>query len=844
MSVAVSGEVIPIRRPPITLNHVEWAARGFGPSLLPVIPPGAAISPNSSVPPDQCGKIPGTEGPYGWRSFDWRAADATPANHAAWTAMGAGVGLRGDAFPSWDIDVSDASLAAALRRAVEAACGPSWARIGRAPRLALPYRSEAPLRPRCLKWRVSEDVQMVDLRAAGYQTVIDGVHPGTGRPYAWPDGRPSGASALGVLTEDIVDKAFAAVALLLDLHGIEPAASSGSADRGAVDQSGLSAPSPEVLADAVRHLPNDGTRHGWITTGHAIKAAGGELGLWEAWSNTWEGGAEDPDDLARRWDGFEGPFSVGWGWIESHARGAGWTGAAAADFASVAAAPVDAESAATRGDDGKGRNKPKARTIIHFRSAKMHELADVAIKALRHDQSQPPVFRFAGSIASVVPREASTSRDLQRGDKAAGCVVQVLNEHALRDRLLGSCRVFLHDRNEPREEAAPLEWCRLIQSRRGAELPLLLGVATAPTLREDGSMVNVAGYDAVTGLWLDFVAEDFEGLASFPTRQDAETALSWLRANVLEGFPFASEADEAVAISSFLTALVRRTSGPAPMFLFVAPAPGTGKTSLAELITALAFGVSAPPQPWPSDENEREKTLLAVLRNGANAVLFDNIADGLAMDSAALARAITAEKFAARILGASETCEVPSSALWLASGNNVRPTGDLATRSLECQLDAGMERPDQRHHRRHDLSAWAAANRTRAVIAGLTILRGYVVAGRPTSIATPSRFSSWDRSVRSALAWAWGVDHIAAKVGGAYAEDPTRSAHHRLMEAWGRVFGAAESSTGDVVAALTNGAAEFDSASNQASLRSVLESLSRIPPRGCPSPEWVGRAIA
>ena len=80
-------------------------------------------------------------------------------------------------------------------------------------------------------------------------------------------------------------------------------------------------------------------------------------------------------------------------------------------------------------------------------------------------------------------------------------------------------------------------------------------------------------------------------------------------------------------------------------------------------------------------------------------------------------------------------------------------TNDLVSRAIKCRLDCGQERAQDRKFK-CDILAHAKARRGELVAAALTVLRAYVVAGRPLpSDVTPSRFPDWDRLVRGALLW-------------------------------------------------------------------------------------------
>ena len=96
--------------------------------------------------------------------------------------------------------------------------------------------------------------------------------------------------------------------------------------------------------------------------------------------------------------------------------------------------------------------------------------------------------------------------------------------------------------------------------------------------------------------------------------------------------------------------------------------------------------------------------------------------------------------------------------LWIATGNNLVVAGDLTTRIVPCNLDPQVERPEEREFQRN-LYDWIPANRPALIQAGLTVLRAYIVAGKPKQpIKNFARFEDWSRLVRSALVWLGSVD--------------------------------------------------------------------------------------
>jgi hypothetical protein len=112
---------------------------------------------------------------------------------------------------------------------------------------------------------------------------------------------------------------------------------------------------------------------------------------------------------------------------------------------------------------------------------------------------------------------------------------------------------------------------------------------------------------------------------------------------------------------------------------------------------------------------------------------------------------LTQEIVQARILGLSERRILPSTALVLASGNNLAFMGDSSRRAVLCRLDAGVERPDTRPFD-FDCHDEVLAARPELVVAALTVLHAYALAGRPEKLTPMGGFTDWEW-IRGALVW-------------------------------------------------------------------------------------------
>ena len=167
---------------------------------------------------------------------------------------------------------------------------------------------------------------------------------------------------------------------------------------------------------------------------------------------------------------------------------------------------------------------------------------------------------------------------------------------------------------------------------------------------------------------------------------------------------------------------------------------------------------------------------------------FDNLTGDLVAHKS-LCTVLTSEHMSGRILGVSKTATVNTRALFLSSGNNVGPVQDMTRRCITIHLDPGCEVPAARSFTRPELVRDVLRERGRYVAAALTIVRAWVVAGRPTTACKSlAGYGDWSDLCRQPLLWL-GLADPTESVFEAMAEDPDRETLGRLLMAWQSVFG-------------------------------------------------------
>jgi hypothetical protein len=321
------------------MSFSSWAGGGFGPSLLPIIPPDAEVSdfagPNVAA---NRGKIPGRLALDGWVGFaNWTEHRADADDHEKWDRWGAGVGLQTRDYPALDIDVEDEALARQVAALAVAYLGfaPARTRANSQRRLIL-FRTNTPFPKLRLSLGPAGAVEML---GDGQQCVVGGSHP-SGAAYEWR--RQPVADDLTTITAAEVEAFFDRLFDLLDMLGYEPTRS-GVAQRDVADvpeQDALRAPSLDAIRDALSHVPNDVDYDTWLKSGRACKAAGGEeaFDVWLEWSLSYPGANEAT--ITAKWESFRAPHRIGWAWLSAWARKTGGFVEAVHLFEPVAEAPV------------------------------------------------------------------------------------------------------------------------------------------------------------------------------------------------------------------------------------------------------------------------------------------------------------------------------------------------------------------------------------------------------------------------------------------------------------------------------------------------------------------------
>lgn len=364
-------------------------------------------------------------------------------------------------------------------------------------------------------------------------------------------------------------------------------------------------------------------------------------------------------------------------------------------------------------------------------------------------------------------------------DAADGPSLTQLNREQLHQRLsevADFVKVFEGRRGAQLVPTSPPQDVTSDVFRRGSwAFPPVRGVIEAPTFRDDGTLVEERGYDAATRLiHCPEPTLKVPEVPSTPDEEDVGRARDLL-SELFCDFPFVDESSYANALGLLLTPIMRGAiGGPVPMALIDKPQRGTGASLIADVVSLVATGRSAPMTSPPTENAEWGKKVTALLKGAPTLIVFDNVEKKLT--SGSLAAVLTAQIWSDRNLGHSEMLDLPNRATWVATGNNLDVGGDIQRRTYLIRLDAEQSRPFERGGFVHpELKDWVKTNRGELLWALLVLGRAWFVAKRPKGEARPlGSFEDWTRVIGGVLTNA-GVSGFLGNAKELYAELDTDS---------------------------------------------------------------------
>lgn len=374
-----------------------------------------------------------------------------------------------------------------------------------------------------------------------------------------------------------------------------------------------------------------------------------------------------------------------------------------------------------------GVRAPTGRAQIQVNARFDREIISDAIDVLVGLNDPPTLFMRGSELVRVAPDAVQAVLfDIPRlrvlVGEVADCVTVTASEYG----------------EETHPSRLPYTVCQdFLAMELGHAFPPLAGIRTAPVFLPGGRLLTAEGYDRDSGYLLRL--RDLQGITTtFSIRE----ALRWIFKELLVDFPFVEAYSQAHILALLLEPFARPIiRGRTPIYAIDASTRGSGKGLLADCASIIATGGTAPVMALTGESDEHDKRITALLMAGASWILLDNVTS---LNSSALSAALTADVWRGRVLGASKMVMVTNDATWVATGNNIEMSSEMARRVIPIRLEPAEERPEERSGFTHaPLLEWARAHRADLVSACLSLVQAWVDAGQPRGTKILGSYESW-----------------------------------------------------------------------------------------------------
>lgn len=275
-------------------------------------------------------------------------------------------------------------------------------------------------------------------------------------------------------------------------------------------------------------------------------------------------------------------------------------------------------------------------------------------------------------------------------------------------------------------------------------IPCVDHIKSVPLMTDDGELIATSGLhpEYRVFLALDPALEGMR-LPKKITKEDIYDAVAVISDPFVD-FPF-DEPSSANVIGMLFAMVFREcVGGLTPLFVLDANSASTGKTTLASVLSVIAYGHDAKFGSGNVNSEELRKRLFALAAQGTRFHVLDNVER--IIWSPELSAFLTAPNWEDRKLGVSETYTFPNNMLIALTGNHVRIGGDIWRRTVLIRLRNESERPEQTVAYTHEpIIPYVLTERANILRAMYVVLAAWHQGGRlvPEWVPRMASFQEW-----------------------------------------------------------------------------------------------------
>ena len=251
-------------------------------------------------------------------------------------------------------------------------------------------------------------------------------------------------------------------------------------------------------------------------------------------------------------------------------------------------------------------------------------VVDAAQGAIARLPDAPRLFQRARQLCRIT-HGVPAPKWLERAPDAP--VITAVDAALLRELAAQAARWQKYDKRiGDWEDVLPPMWpIETLLARGSWSFPPLESVVTAPTLRPDGSLLEVPGYDQDTGLYLVSNGIAYPEVRLRPTLDDTRSAIGTLHI-VFADFLWAASHYFSAVLAAVLSLAGRYAiRGNIPLYAVRSTVRGSGKSLLVDAICLSATGRPAPRWPQVIEEDEERKRLMTLALDGDVCTHIDNV---------------------------------------------------------------------------------------------------------------------------------------------------------------------------------------------------------------------------